>query len=426
MTTSRWKNLILRVAVITMSCGLVFGQAQEKVLWSFAGPPGDGLIPIGNLILDPAGNLYGVTQAGGSSVTNEGGTVFELSPDGQGSWFETILYNFCSDYVNFQCLDGALPQAGLVLDSANNLYGTTWEGGANGQGTVFELSPPSAPGGPWTESVLHSFCANNVNNQCLDGAFPASQLALDAQGNLYGTAGGGSGHGSGGIVFEFSLIAGEWTETILYDFCSLGQGNFCPDGGDPRGGVAFDKSNNLFGTTQLGGAPSSVGGGTIYKLSANSEGWVETVLFASAYPSKGSDPQGGASLDGWGNLYTTFYSGGQSGNGGVFKLAPGGSHVEFWFDGADGSGPGAGVLVDLKRHALYGTTEGGGDHGGGTVFKMTAPAQEAVVYSFCQQTNCSDGGIPVAGLIEDNSGNLYGTAKGGGTYRDGVVFEITP
>lgn len=425
------KNVFLCAAVLVLTCCFAMGQAQEKVLWSFASGPSDGVNPVGNLIFDQTGDLYGVTQGGGSGAGFRG-TVFELTPERGGSWTESVLYNFCSNYVNLECLDGAFPQAGLVLDSAGNLYGTTAFGGntndvcgSSGCGIIFELSPPLFPGGAWTETVLYTFCSRLVNEQCLDGAEPTGDLTLDASGNLYSTTeGGGSGHGPGGTVFELSPGLGGWIETVLYNFCSLGQDSVCPDGGDPRAGVTFDSYGNLLGTTQLGGAANSAGGGTIFKMSPGSGGWTEAVLFASTHPRFGSDPEGGVSLDRSGNVYTTFISGGQSGNGGVIKLRLDGSHAQFWFNGADGAGPAAGVLIDFKRHAIYSTTEEGGNHGGGTVFEMTAPSQEAVLYGFCQLPNCADGTFP-AGLIEDNQGNFYGTAKGGGTNSGGVVFEVT-
>jgi uncharacterized repeat protein (TIGR03803 family) len=423
---------ILCTAVTALTCTLSFSQ-QYKVLYSFAGAQtGDGANPISSLVSDELGNLYGTTQNGGSNTLN-GGTVFELSPAAHGTWTETVLYSFCSQVIINDCLDGQLPQAGLLLDSAGNLYGTAYYGGGkegcgtgSGCGVAFELSPPSSPGNPWTETVLHSFCANLVNQVCLDGELPTSQLILDASGNLYGTSGGGgSGHDNGGTVFELSPDVDGWTETVLYNFCSLGQGSFCPDGAFPRAGVTFDKSGNLYGTTMSGGTSNSTGGGTIYELSPNSGVWTETVLFASAHPLYGSDPEGGVALDGLDNIYATFTSGGQRGDlGGVFKLALGGSHAAFWFDGPDGANPGAGVLIDFKRHAVYGTTFAGG-HGTGTIFEMAPPAQETVLYSFCQEANCADGGEPQAGLIEDKSGNLYGTAKSGGINDQGVVFEIS-
>src|SRR5579859_5163238 len=151
----------LYLSLFILGCSSVLAQVQYKVLWSFGGSPSDGQHPLGSLIFDRAGNLYGTTFAGGTGV-GVGGTVFELSPNQEGSWSETILYNFCSN----QCMDGSEPEAGLVIDSAGNLYGTTYAGGqpcpgfGGTCGTIFELSPPASPGGTWTESVLYNFCSN--------------------------------------------------------------------------------------------------------------------------------------------------------------------------------------------------------------------------------------------------------------------------
>jgi uncharacterized repeat protein (TIGR03803 family) len=134
-----------------MACALASGQAREKVLYSFGTNPNDGNTPNGGLVFDGAGNLYGTAQFGGSQCHSECGIVFELSPSQNGSWTESILYNFCSQ---LNCEDGQFPQAGLVFDDSGNLYGTTLTGGSHGSGVVFELSPPSAPGADWTETVL--------------------------------------------------------------------------------------------------------------------------------------------------------------------------------------------------------------------------------------------------------------------------------
>src|ERR1700683_4705763 len=145
--------------VVVLACTFALGQ-QYKVLWTFAGPPNDGGVPVTNLVLDQAGNLYGTTEFGG---TYDSGTVFELSPNGDGTWTESVIYEFCTDMGNNLCLDGQYPVAGLIFDGSGTLYGTTKSGGAGSfgyqAGTVFKLSPPAMPGSAWTETVLYSFCA---------------------------------------------------------------------------------------------------------------------------------------------------------------------------------------------------------------------------------------------------------------------------
>ncbi len=422
------KTLTFCLALTVMSCTLAFGQTY-KVLWSFDNA--NGAAPLGNLVSDSAGNLYGTTQYGGSGIAcNSGcGTVFELSPSSDGTWSETVLYNFCSDFENSLCLDGQLPVAGLVFDNAGNLYGTTTYGGAGSCGyrcgTVFELSPPLS-GGAWTETVLYSFCAGS-NNKCQDGAEPKSQLIFDASGNLYGTTStGGTGNGGYGTAFELSPGVEGWTHLTLYNFCSSGHARICPDGAQPLAAVTFDKAGNLYGTTMLGGSKNSQGTGTVFELSPGSNGWTHTIVLAFSPTGNGLGfPLGAVSFDPQGNLYST----GSLGNpgGGVFQLQLK-THTErkFMFNITNGSGPGSGVLVAGKSAAIYGTTVGGGSEQGGVVYKIVSSGRETVLYDFCQQANCADGQFPYASLIEDGAGNLYGTTQLGGAFNQGVVFEVTP
>lgn len=423
--------LFLTVATVT-----AVGQAQYKVLWSFGSIANDGFEPVSGLIFDGNGNLYGTTEAGGSGSIPSG-TVFKLSPNEDGTWSETIIYSFCSISG---CTDGAAPVAGLVFDQGGNLYGTTIGGGTNycqsaqgNCGTVFELSPPTAQGGAWTETVLYNFCSEGLKGGCQDGAEPTSQLTIDDSGNLYGTTttGGTGGMNNvccwGGTVFELSQKGGGWTHTILYNFCATGKDDICPDGAGPQAGVRFDRAGNLYGTTQGGGDLKAAGGGTLYKLSRGSNGWVETVLTGSGVPpQKGCCPLGEVTLDGSGNLYSTFSFGGANFNGGVFRYsAKSNEFATFSFNGTNGQTPSAGVLLDPKNAVLYGTTRRNAQ-GSGNVFQIVAPAEETVLYNFCSQPNCADGATPLGDLISDSDGNLYGTASLGGANDQGVVFEVTP
>jgi uncharacterized repeat protein (TIGR03803 family) len=188
------------------------------------------------------GNLYGTTAFGGAYG---GGTVFQLSPNGSGGWTEAKLHDFVTGTD-----DGYRPAAGLILDIAGNLYGTTQYGGAGdrqmaGDGTVFELTQN---GGSWTERKLHDFGVN-LNINFVDGTNPSSNLIFDAVGNLYGTTGDG-GIYDWGTVFELKPNgSGGWTENILYEFGNGGN----LDGEKPFAGLIFDTAGNLYGMTEYGG-----------------------------------------------------------------------------------------------------------------------------------------------------------------------------
>ena len=212
-------------------CRTIVCPWVERILHSF-GTSGDGSQPYAVLTVDTHGNLYGTTNVGGAYSQ---GTVFEVTSSGA----ETVLWNFGNG------TDGANPLAGVVLDTQGNLYGTTANGGAYGEGTVFELMPS------WTETILHNFDNNDI-----DGTHPYAGLVMDAQGNLYGTTISGGGiSGAAGTVFELTPSGG--TETILHTFGGSGDGAF------PWGGLVFDRSGNLYGTTFAGGAN---GYGTVFKV----------------------------------------------------------------------------------------------------------------------------------------------------------------
>src|ERR1700722_14907688 len=259
-----------------LACVSAAASAQTTI-YSFSGP--DGASPLGKLVFDQVGNIYGTTQLGGA---NGEGSVFELSPNGDGTWTETTIYSFCQQA---NCSDGSNPTAALIFDGAGNLYGTANTGGGprcpsggGGCGNVFELLPPGIPGEPWTESVLYDFCQIPGDEGCSDGAKPFSTLVFDSAGNLYGTALAGAS--DGGVVFELSQGAAGWAETVLYSFCSQGSPPVCPDGHNPKAGVVFDNEGNLYGTTYAGGSPKYQGGGVVYKLTPGQNGWTEKTVYA--------------------------------------------------------------------------------------------------------------------------------------------------
>jgi uncharacterized repeat protein (TIGR03803 family) len=330
------------------------GVWTDMVLYSFNQNGIDGINPQAGVIFDAAGNLYGTTVHGG---TFGGGTVFELSPAGGGNWTEKVLHNF--SYSNDH-KDGANPYAGLIFDAARkNLYGTTADGGVNGAGVVFELTPTKGGG---KEKVLHSF---NVS----DGNGPFGGLTFDTHGNLYGTTYYGGAHGYG-VVFELTPKAGGgWKEKVLHSFNSNGH-----DGFYPYTSVILDGAGNIYGTTLEGG---SHGFGSVFELAPKvGGGWTKTSLHDFASNGKdGTYPRGGL-IDSAGNLYGTTTSGGL-GEGIVFELAPkvGGGWKEkvlysFGSQSLDGYAPQCSLIRDSAGN-LFGTGPQGGTHGGGTVFKVT-------------------------------------------------------
>jgi len=420
MTRRAW---FLCVLTVVLNAALALAQMQEKVLYTFGSYPEDGAGPVGSMVMDHAGNLYGVTMSGGLDscpLYYACGIVYEISPNNDGTWSERILYSFCQE-VN--CSDGGTPMGGLIIDDKGNLYGTTSASGGVGGGTVFELSPSSLKGGTWTYTVLHAFCS--LDN-CADGASPRGTIVFDAAGNLYGTTASGSGRGT---VFELSPGNGGWTETVLYIFCPNG-GFPCPDGAFPQAGVTLDKFGNIYGTTLQGGANEQEGG-TIFKLTPGANGWTETVLLAFSEHYKGYliGPSGGVSLDPAGNLLTTFYFGLKDQGGIVMQKPDGAIEHHIMFYGVNDA-PTFGLFFDNQHRVAYGSSFGG-TFGPGNVFEVDKSGRVTVVYAFCQQQGCTDGSQPSGVLIKDRSGNMYGAAESGGYseqygYGVGVVYELTP
>jgi uncharacterized repeat protein (TIGR03803 family) len=439
---------------IANTCGTVFelspnsnGTWTESILHAF-GQGVDGGFPMGPVTFDKSGNLYGTTQYGG---TGQYGIVFELSPSAGGTWTENILYNFTDE------TDGGLPVAGVVLDAAGNIYGITSSGGEiscnndqgyqpYGCGTVFELTHNS--NGSWTESVLQAFNWDN-------GALPLGSIILDAEGNIYGTTqyGPGLNCGSGcGTVFKLAPGNGTWTSSIIYTFAGG------PDGQDPVSGLVEDASGNLYGTTTQGGSATgcSYGCGTVFELTPKGANWTEKVLHSFAgsasapYGADGYDPVAGVILDSAGNLYGTAAEGGSVSaavrcagigdrcGGTIFKLTKNSSGkwttslLYSFTTGGDGLNPNGGVISDSAGN-LYGATEYGGTYNYGTVYKLTPQSgggySETKLYNFTGQ---SDGGNPTGRLVFDSAGNLYGGTYYGGIpdceYNSGcgVVYELSP
>ena len=310
----------------------------------------EGSTPIGNIVFDAAGNLYGVTSASG------GGTVYQLSPNGNGSWTLHTIYSFKS------FPDANTPYAGLTIDAAGSLYGTTNSGGANGVGAIYKLAPNSD--GTWSESVLYS-----LGSFSGDGTYTWAEPVFDAAGNLYGTTVSAGSYGSGTVYRLSPNSNGTWTETVLHSF--TGQA----DQGTPKAAVWLDSVGNIFGTASADGTSVA---GTVFELSPNSNGtWTQKTLHTFGALGDGERPFSGLTPDAAGNLYGTTYIGGAHGAGCVYRMHP----------GTGGSW------------------------------------NESVVYSF---TGSSDGNAPGVGVTLGNGGVFYGVTSYGGSAQMGVVYALKP
>jgi uncharacterized repeat protein (TIGR03803 family) len=253
----------------------------------------DGALSFAGLILDAAGNLYGTTALGGA---HGGGTVFELSPKASGGYSEKVLHSFTPNGR-----DGIGPCRSLTFDAAGDLYGTTKTGGTYDYGTVFELTPMA--GGDWTEKVVHNFGRGG------DGQLPVANLISDGAGNLYGTTSDGGAYGLG-TTFELTKLGGRWKEKVLYSF---GNPKVISGGGVPYSGLILDTAGNLYGTTFYGVFHSACNCGTVFELSPKaSGGYSEKVLhsFGKTDSKDGASPISGVILDTAGNLYGTTWKGG--------------------------------------------------------------------------------------------------------------------
>ena len=370
------QSVVLLVASFLATLPL---QAQTlTVLHSFTT---DGRAPLGGLVRDGEGNLYGTTQNGGAASA---GTVFKLDPSGK----LTVLHSFTGRP------DGSSPRAGLIMDAHGNLYGTTQSGGTGGRGTAFKVDSSG------TETVLYSFTGKH-------GANPKAGLVMDGVGNLYGTTtdGGSAGFGD---VFKIDTLN---KPTVIHSF----SGN---RGTDPRAGLILDAAGNFYGTTLSGG---SAGQGTVFKIDAFGTASVVHNFIGT----DGSSPYGSLILDAAGNLYGTTCGGGSPGQGTVFKVDTSGTETVLhnFTGGNDGGCPSAGLVMDEAGN-LYGTTTFGGSAGLGTVFKVDTSGMETVLHAFQGSAGGGDGRYPYAGLIMDKAGNLYGTTARGGS-GNGTVFKIS-
>jgi uncharacterized protein YceK len=459
--------LALVIGITARSVG-AHAYVQESVLYNFNGGTDGNGASGGGVIADAAGNLYGVTPDGGDGAVGQlsgNGIVFRLSPPKttQVGWAETVLYRFMPKN------DGSNPVGGLLADGHGNLYGATSAGGNGvtskfpGYGAIFELSPPAEGQSAWKESILHAFKGS------IDGAAPQGSLIADFSGILYGVTGSGGPHGAGTVFELVPPIAGRtaWTETTLYSFTGGADGK-SPNGGLTMDSLGRIYGTTLYGGKVGVCAASAVkkGCGVVFMLSPPKEGlttWTATTLWSFAGAADGAVPVAPVAIDSAGSVYGATVAGGKTstncpapknfapaGCGTVFKLTPPTTGGAVWtksviwtFGGfrTDGFQPNGVVLAPLGQ--IYGTSQLGGlseacganpPLGCGTVFVLSPPAKgkanwsERVLWNF--QAGSADVEFPGGPVLlrANKKGAVnaaFGAAYGGVGPAGGAVFEIT-
>jgi uncharacterized repeat protein (TIGR03803 family) len=386
---------------------------------------GDGASPRAGLSIDAAGNLYGTTFSGGSG----NGTVFKLVRTSSG-WLFNPLYSFKGG------TDGAGSVGRIIFGRDGSLYGTTEEGGGgactdsqqyNGCGTVFNLKPQVKACKTALCPWTETVLYRFAGNS--DGVYPNfGDLVVDQASNIYGVTSHGGLYGncpSSGNSYACGTAYKLTRSGGSWNKTTLYNFGQNGDGAVPLGGLALDSTGKLYGTTFQGGSCC----GTVFQLTPSGSGWTENILYSFQGSSDGGSPHSGLILDQSGNLYGATTAGGAYDGGTAFKLTPSGESWTFTalygFNAFTGSGPFASLVMD-KAGNLYGTTYAGGANARGSVFKLMPSSGGWLLIDLHDFTGGSDGGYVYGNLVLDANGNLYGTASAGGSSGHGVVFEITP
>lgn len=397
--------LTLLLGFVTLPAAAQTAAPAETTIYSLTGGA-DGNSPESALLADKNGVLYGTSFLGGPWGK---GAIFSLTPPAAagGAWTPSVLHSFQGRG------DGANPAAPLVMDRNGVLYGTTLGSNGISYGNLFSLTPPSTPGGTWTETVLWNFTVPN-------GIQPLGALLMTRNGTLIGATQTGGGYD--GTVFALKPPAspgGGWTFHLLHVFNHA-------DGSAPGARLIADQSGALYSTTYRGGANNA---GTIFKLTPPAKAggtWTESVLYSFTGGVDGGNPAAGLVAAADGTLYGTTQLGGTYNQGAVFSLSPSGTYTVLYSftGGSDGAQPYSDLVLNA-RGALIGTTSQGGGAAVGTVFALAHPAAAGgawtlnVLHSF----SGSDGASPMAGVIP-YGGALYGATSGGGANGFGAVFQL--
>jgi uncharacterized repeat protein (TIGR03803 family) len=398
-------NVGVRLQAAAYSTDLAGAKSRTlTTLVSFLGA--EGSYPDGVLIADAAGDLFGITSGGGA---NDRGTVFEIvrTQNGYASAPTTL--------VSFSGADGAFPYAGLIADAAGNLFGTTLQGGADNDGTVFEIAKTKGgfAGAPIT---LASFTGT-------DGWYLQGGLCTDAAGDLFGTTSRG-GADNDGTVFEIVKTAHGFAgaPTTLVSFAGA-------DGSTPVGSLIADAAGDLFGTTRYGGADND---GTVFEIAKTKGGYASApTTLVSFTGADGSQPLASLLADAAGDLFGTTYQGGSDNDGTVFEIAKTSSGyastptILASFTGADGADPVCSLIVDAKGD-IFGTTEEGGINNEGMVFEIAKTgAGYAAAPTILVKFDGRNGSNPLDGLLANAAGDLFGTTSEILFNGDGTVFELS-
>ena len=408
---------LLSLATLTLTF-LIFPAAlfcQTVTVLHDFGGIDDGYNPSSALLIDSAGNIYGTTFTGGGHGCGRQGCGTVYELSPSAGGYTENIL-----FKDFGDTNGENPLGGLTMDSAGNLYGITQNGGNSDRGVVYELSPGA--GGIWTETTVYDFPT------AATGTSPNCNLIFDNAGNLYGTTSAG-GTGNGGVVFQLTPSAGAWTETVLHNFTP---GRY--DGNAPCG-LILDSAGNLDGVTVFGGTRNYNGAGIVYQLKNSGGTWTETILHT--FPISGKNlqtPNGGMLFDSAGNLYISMSRGGRGGAG-IVELSPvSGKYVPTpLYSFADLMYPPAPyeTLISDSAGNLYTASYNGDDvscpsFGCGYIYEISpgSPHWTALRLPFTRHGTA--GFQPFGGVAPDGKGNFFVANWGGGAHSKGTVIEITP